>query len=319
MSGRKDLTRSEQVRLRRESKNSKRVKRAVKEATRPAPPVTSRSRQFVATPKRKTVRNTRRRFHISLPAARQETRTLSIPRPRLGMRPLSFLLSLLFGAALYFAYNLPEFRVTQAQIAGNQLIPAQELNAAMNITGQPIFLLRPAELETRLRLNYPELTSVGVTVELPNVVSVHVVERRPVVRWEQGDGYTWISEDGVAFRPRGEIPELISVVAVSAPALTLSAADPLNPVPFISTEMVQALKGLAGHVPPGMAIIYDPVLGFGWNDPRGWLVYFGTKASDVELKMRVYESMVNSLAQRGIRPAMINVTHPTAPYYRISQ
>jgi hypothetical protein len=232
---------------------------------------------------------------------------------------LSFLLVLLFGAALYFAYNLPQFRVTQAQVTGNRLIPSLELNAAMNVTGQPIFLLKLDELETRLRLNYPELTSVEVTVELPNIVSVKVVERRPVIRWEQGGGYTWISDDGVAFRPRGEIPELISVVAVSAPALMLSAADPLNPVPFISTEMVQAVEGLAGHVPPGMAVIYDPVLGFGWNDPRGWLVYFGTKDSDVELKMRVYESMVNSLSQRGIRPVMINVTHPTAPYYRISQ
>ena len=58
--------------------------------------------------------------------------------------------------------------------------------------------------------------------------------------------------------------------------------------------------------------------GFGWNDPRGWRVYFGTSANDVELKMRVYESMVNSLTQRGIRPAMINVTYPTAPYYRMS-
>lgn len=319
MSDRKDLTRAEQVRLRRERDTSRRVKRAVKEATRPAPPVTSRARQAVADPKRKPVRNARRRFQVALPTARSDVRTLSVPRPRLGMRLFSFLLSLLLGAAIYFAYNLPQFRVMQAQITGSQLIPAQELNAALNITGQPIFLLKPAELETRLRLNYPELVSVKVTVSLPNVVSVMVTERRPVVRWEQGGGYTWISEDGVAFRPRGEIAELISVVAVSAPTLTLSAPDPLNPVPFISTEMVQALKGLAGHVPPGMAIIYDPVFGFGWNDPRGWRVYFGTKASDVELKMRVYESMVNSLTQRGIHPALINVTYPTAPYYRMSQ
>jgi hypothetical protein len=34
--------------------------------------------------------------------------------------------------------------------------------------------------------------------------------------------------------------------------------------------------------------------------------------------MRVYESMVNSLTQRGIRPALINVTYPTAPYYSIT-
>ena len=69
----------------------------------------------------------------------------------------------------------------------------------------------------------------------------------------------------------------------------------------------------------GVPVLYESEMGFGWNDPRGWRVYFGTKASDVELKMRVYESMVNSLAQRGIRPALINVTYPTAPYYRMTQ
>jgi hypothetical protein len=174
-------------------------------------------------------------------------------------------------------------------------------------------------LETRLRLNYPELVSVRVDVSLPNLVSVNLTERKPVIRWEQGDGYTWIAEDGVAFKPRGEIAGLISVVAESAPPAGGSGADPLNPAPFISTEMIQAVKGLAGHVPPGMSILYDARMGFGWNDPRGWRVYFGATGHDVELKMRVYESMVDSLMQRGIRPVLINVTYPTAPYYRMTQ
>jgi cell division septal protein FtsQ len=199
------------------------------------------------------------------------------------------------------------------------MLSAQEVNSVMGVTNQQIFSLRPAELETRLRLNFPELVSAEVSVALPNIVSVNLVERHPVIRWEQGGSYTWIAEDGVAFRPRGEMAELISVIAESAPALSLNASDPLNPMPFISTEMVQALKRLGAHVPPGMIIIYNPNYGFGWNDPRGWRVYFGTSADDVELKMRVYEAMVNSLTQRGIRPAMINVTYPTAPYYRITQ
>ena len=97
------------------------------------------------------------------------------------------------------------------------------------------------------------------------------------------------------------------------------STDPLTPAPFISAEMVQSLKGLAGHVPQGVPILYDAGSGFGWNDPRGWRVYFGTSARDVELKMRVYESMVVSLTQRGIRPALINVTYPAAPYYRMSE
>jgi hypothetical protein len=83
--------------------------------------------------------------------------------------------------------------------------------------------------------------------------------------------------------------------------------------------MVQALKGLAAHVPPGQSILYDQSFGFGWNDPRGWRVYFGPGGSDVELKMRVYESMVDSLTIRGIRPALINVMYPAAPYYRMNK
>ena len=316
MSEKKDLSRSEQVRLRRESNTVKRVQRARKDATRPVPPVTSRTRQAGAAPKRKSAKNTRRRYQVALTSA-SDARPISIPRPRLGIRLLSFLVVALIGAAIYFVYTLPAFRVTQAKVTGNQLISAEELSAAMSITGQPIFMLKPSDLETRLRLNYPELASVNVSVSLPNVVAVNVVERRPVVRWEQGGGYTWIAEDGVAFRPRGENPELISVMAVAAPALDLRASDPLNPVPFISTDMVQALKGLGTHVPPGMPILYDPTLGFGWNDPRGWSVYFGTSSYDIELKMRVYETLVSSLTQRGIRPVMINVTYPTAPYYRI--
>jgi POTRA domain-containing FtsQ-type protein len=319
MREKKDLTRAEEVRLRRENESAKRVKRAGKEATRPVPVVTTRAHRTAASV-RKPARNARRRFQVALPILpTDDVRTISFPRPRFGMRAVSFILAAVIGTAIYLAYNLPYFRVTQAQVLGNQMLSSPEIDSVMGLTGRPIFSLKPADLETRLRLNFPELVSADVIVSLPNHVSVTLVERHPVVRWEQGGGYTWIAEDGVAFRPRGDMPELISVIAESAPALTLSASDPLNPTPFISTGMVQALKELAGHVPPGMSIIYSPDFGFGWNDPRGWRVYFGTSANDVELKMRVYESLVNSLTQRGIRPAMINVTFPTAPYYRMSQ
>jgi len=323
MSDKKEATRSELVRLRREKENAKRMERAMKEATRPIPPVITRAKPDVLKPARKPpqkpAQNARRRFHIALPLPRPDIRSFSIPRPRLGWRLLSFFLVAIFGAAIYFAFQRPELRVTEAQVTGNQILTPAEVNSVLNIAGQPVFLLIPSDLETRLRLNYPELASVRVTVSLPNLVSVQLFERKPIIRWEQGGGYTWVAEDGVAFRPRGEMIGLISIVAASAPPVEGSGSDPLSPTPFISTEMVQAVKGLAGHVPPGQAILYDQSFGFGWNDPRGWRAYFGTGASDVELKMRVYESMVNSLTVRGIRPALINVSFPTAPYYRMSQ
>lgn len=324
MSEKRELTRAELVRLRREKENAKRTQRAAKEATRPLPAITTRAEREPAKPKRRTphASSTRRRFQIALlpVAPGAEMRSIHIPRPRLGPRLLSFIFVALLGAGLYCAFNLPDFRVVEAQVTGNQVLSAGEINSALNIAGQPIVTVVPADLETRLRLNYPEIVFAKVTVALPNVVSVVVLERRPVVRWEQGGGYTWVAEDGVAFRPRGEDPGLISVVALSAPPTEGNVSpDPLTPAPFISAEMVQALKKLGGHVPPGVPILYDASFGFGWNDPRGWRVYFGTRAADVELKMRVYDSMMASLTQRGIRPAVVNVTYPTAPYYRMSE
>lgn len=321
MSEKRELSRADLVRIRRESENTQQMKRAALEAARAIAPVTPRRDSGMTKPKRRAANpgRGRRRFQVALPVSRTDFRPTALPRFRFGWRTLSLIFTASLGLLIYLAFNRPELRVVEAKITGNQLLAPSELNSVLNVAGQPIFVLIPEDLETRLRLHYPELVSVDVEVSMPNIVSVSIVERQPVIRWEQAGGYTWIAEDGIAFRPRGEVLGLISVVALSGPTIETVSIDPLTPAPFISTEMIESLKGLAGHVPPGESILFDSVLGFGWNDPRGWRVYFGTSANDVELKMRVYESMVASLTQRGIRPALINVTYPTAPYYRMSQ
>jgi hypothetical protein len=328
MSERKDLSRSDLVRLRRDREKKQRMQRAATEATRAAPPMTRRASRESGKPKRKSTRSDaprsrRRQFQNALLPVAPDTELrgigISISRPHLGPRLFSFFVLALLATALYLAFTLPQLRVGAAQVTGNQMLSPAEINSSLNIAGQPVFLLVPSKLETNLRRSFPEIVSAKVDVMLPNVVSIYVNERKPVIRWEQGGSYTWISEDGVAFRPRGDAVGLISVVAASAPPTEGNVSpDPLTPAPFISTEIVQAIRGLAGHVPPGMPILFDASFGLGWDDPRGWRVYFGTKAGDVELKMRVYESMVTSLTQRGIKPALINVTYPTAPYYRMS-
>lgn len=325
MSEKKDVSRAEAVRLRRKRDSKTRVERARKESTRTVP-VTSRRQDSVSSRRRSapagTSRSARRRFQNALlPVAPDaELRGISISRPNLGKRLPSFLVVALLATALYLAFSMPQLRVAQAQVSGNQILTPSQVDEALNISGQPAFLLIPAELEKRLRLQFPELAAARVDIVLPNTVSVQVVERKPVVRWEQGDGYTWVSEDGIAFRPQGDLPGLITVTALSAPPIEgIVSSDPLTPAPFLAPEMVKSIKGLAARVPPGVTILYEEGFGFGWNDPRGWKVYFGTSARDMELKMRVYESLVASLTQRGIQPALINVTYPTAPYYRLSE
>ena len=322
MREKREHTRADLVRIRRERESAQQIKRAAIEAARALSPSTPLVNQDIVRTRRKPAKSGRgrRRYQVAVPLPDTDFRTIRMPRLRLGWRALSFAFAASLGLLIYLAFQRPELRVMEAEVTGNRLLAPSEINSVLKVAGRPIFTLIPQDLETRLRLNYPELVSVKVDVSLPNHVSVNILERQPIIRWEQGDSYTWIAEDGIAFKPRGEILGLISVVALSGPTIDEhTSPDPLIPAPFISTEMVQSLKGIAGRVPPGEPILYDAGLGFGWNDPRGWRVYFGTSADDIDLKMRVYESMVTSLTQRGIRPALINVTYPTAPYYRMSQ
>jgi cell division protein FtsQ len=240
--------------------------------------------------------------------------------PQVKWRLLSSLLSLLLGAAMYVAWTIPDFRVAAPRVSGNQAISADEIRAVMGSTGKCIFSLVPTELEIQLRRNFPELLSARVSVGLPNEVSVTVSERTPAILWQQGDGYTWIDDSGVAFRPRGTAADLITVTALTAPDPGAAGnTDTFTPAPYLSADLVNSIKMLAAQAPPGTSMLFDSRYGLGWSDVRGWQAFFGTGAREMSLRLLVYQSLVSALQARGMAPAFINVQFPTAPYYRMNQ
>jgi hypothetical protein len=266
--------------------------------------------------------STKRRFQaaFSIPGFELRLPAISLPRVEGKSRILSAFIFLMLGAVLYLAFTLPEFQVNRAQVYGNQRLSADDINSVLGSSGQPIFTLNPSDLETRLRLNYPELVSAKATLGLPNILTVNIEERKPVILWQQGGGFTWIDSSGVAFRPRGSVDNLIPVAAVAPPEPGVpSVNDPLSPLPYLSVEMVKAIQTLAPSVPAGTTMVYDPRFGLGWLDTRGWQVSFGSNAKDMALKLQVYQSLVTSLTQQGIIPTFISVQYANAPYYRMSQ
>jgi len=329
MSPKKASPRSETVRQKRQSGSKPRrpVKRksraSSKSSYRELPPITARGvvNEYALERRKKAGK---RRYNAASSVSRSLLNVLPLPLPRTRIQPgwrlLSFCLVLLLGAGLYLFLTSSTFHVTNAQISGNQRITADEINAALELNGRPVFLQTPAKLEERALRAYPELASVEVTVDLPNIVSVEVTEREPIIQWQQDDGYAWIDETGTAFRPRGEAGNLIVVQALDAPPATnLTMENPVVPPPFISQETVKALVALAPYVPAGTPILYDPDTGLSWTDGRGWQAVFGLSDADVDVKVRVYQSMVDWLTQRGIRPNLINVAYPGAPFYRSEQ
>ena len=314
-------SRSETVRKRRKQQAGERLTNSAVLATRTIAPITSRTSAMPMAPQAgRPVARRRNEAAWSMPGIEIRMPMISFSGPGAMWRFVSFGLSLLLGAGLYLAATSPAFQAAPPQVSGNQHIPAEEIASVLGIGNAPVIELIPRDLERRLRLNFPELLEARVTIGLPDQVYVELVERTPRIAWHQDGGYTWVDDTGVAFRPRGAADNLISVEAQNAPTPSgASATDPLAPLPFLSPELVTAIKALGPHAPAGTALVYDARYGLGWSDGRGWQAFFGDQARDMALKLRVYESMVEMVGTKGISPAFISVQYPSAPYYRMTQ
>jgi cell division protein FtsQ len=297
----------------------KELEQTSRRALRPAAPVVSRApRKTNVGVNTGRVENLRR-FNIALGTPGIQTRrpTFSLPNIRADGRLTSLLVVFILGLAIYLVLSLPYFHIPSVTVIGNNRVTREEIGAVAGVIGQSIFTVQPEEAATRLRMNYPELASVEVKAYLPNHVYVTVTEREPVIFWQQGEGYTWIDAQGVAFRPRGVATGLVPVIGVTNPPVgTTPVVDATTPPPFMQKELVDAILALAPSVPAGSTMLFDAKDGLGWTDSRGWKAYFGTSVQNIPLKVRVYQSLVDSLMSRGKSPSIINVAYPDAPYYR---
>jgi cell division protein FtsQ len=145
-----------------------------------------------------------------------------------------------------------------------------------------------------------------------------VVERTPILLWSQGENITWIDANGISFMPRGNVPGLIPIASngnppnVAPPDLKQSVYNQ----PFISPDMVQAIVTLYPQVPDGSPMIFDPKYGMGWQDPRGWSVYFGQNTQDIPMKLKVYQAILDTITKQGVQPTLISVEYLDAPFYK---
>ncbi len=101
------------------------------------------------------------------------------------------------------------------------------------------------------------------------------------------------------FYPRGEAEVALTVVATGNPPTAmmealeetedLSEADVTELTTGLTRttpEFIDALFALQNYLPEGSTLQYDPEFGLGWQDPSGWLVYFGSDISNIDLKWR---------------------------------
>ena len=319
-----NLSRAAIVRQRRAERKAQEAKEALENRVlKPVAPIRpSESTSFIGTKKRKVKiqRYEANAFAPTSDAIRiKPIAPITMPEIRVEWRAATAALAILLSVALYLLFTSPYFMVAAPQIRGNQYLTSETLNETLALNGKTIFTIVPQNLERELLLTHPGLADVQVTLSLPNVASVTVRERQPALIWQQDGKVAWIDVEGVAFKATSYLEGLITVTALGsppAPAIDSSTWSELKPPPYIEPETVIALQSLVLHVPQGTPIIYDPESGLGWTDPRGWTVQLGNITEEIGLKLRLYETMVTWFEQNNIRPVLVNLEHPHAPYYR---
>lgn len=323
-------SRAEELRERRKTRPRKTsrssvFRKAKHSKTSSTPPVMVRGdRQFKSGLGSARNKRIKRRYDVALSTPGAEIRLPSIPRIQVGWRILSAILAGLLGYLLYVYSYSPAYRVTATEVEGQQRISKHDINIVANVAEQPIFSIDPADIERNLEEAFFDLSDVTVMVSVPSSVTVVIEERSPILAWNQDGQSMWIDSSGIAFPPRGE----------SGPSVIVEALDPLpsasneididtvsenESVRFLPPQLLSAILAISVHVPPDTPLFYTEERGLGWQDKQGWDVFFGTDLKDIEMKLSVYDAIVDFLLREGIQPELISVEFVHAPYYRVER
>jgi hypothetical protein len=350
------FNRSEKIRQRRNQRSQERVVRAtnVIHTRRPTvnPTVTVRGSGMGRPILNHATSQTRRKYYVALDAAGTELSMPSLPMIRPGWRLLSGLVVVTMVILLILVASSSTFQVKSPRVSGLQRLGQADVEAVMDIKGNSIIMVDPSALRTKIEAAFPELSSVSVNISLPATVSVSVRERQPVMAWKIKDTVIWIDAEGAMFSPHGDagslltiesdsnpplaqvlVPPAVATSAITTPASATTggstttdtaSASAVAPVQDLSKQRVdmnilKAATILGSQMPDKSVLVYNYLSGLGWTDQRGWKVYFGLNLDDIEPKFIMYETIVDQLTQKNIKPAVISVEDINAPFYRLEQ
>ena len=280
-------------------------------SSRRMPPVQSRSGLGAGNPAVDSRPLPRRRVDVPLSANGAEIRLPAVPEMGNRWRFLSGLLAFSLMVGLIMLTQATFFQVKGIQIEGLENYTEGEISQAINIVGSSIFFVDPELVKEDLRLTYPGLSEVAVEISWPASVLISLEERIPVLAWNWDGHVRWVDHNGVAFEPHHPGVDLIQVNSAMLPPTVENR--------FVDPRIVDTVAILASYIPEDVELLFDVDHGLGWQDNRGWVVYFGFNDDDAHQKMMIYQALVEYLKGKRITPRVINVEYVESPYFRMEQ
>jgi hypothetical protein len=325
-----DMSRSEKIRTRNQKSRKDSQKRpfghnATRKQTKHQVPITRR-----ATSHAPVINHQRRKVHVPLKTKGAEVQLPAFPKLQLGWRFISGLVFIISLVVVISLSSSSMFEISTINLQGAQRLGSDMILAHVDLAGRSIISVHPAEIENLITESFPSLKQVSVSVGLPASVSIQVIERQPLILWQDNNSALWIDADGVMFPIRGEAEVSQTVIANGAPPEAPTAGEVESEeeipgrllleemtYPRTSPEFVQGLLSLNNYLPESSDLQYDPQFGLGWRDPNGWLVYFGRKTSNLDIKLAEYEAIITALQEDNITPALISIEFLRAPFMRL--
>jgi hypothetical protein len=222
-------------------------------------------------------------------------------------RLLAFFGVLVIGVlGLSFALTSPAFRVQQVNVVGTDNRALAQSIQHMGVQGQNIFLVDTTALADRIDA-LPVVESANLEKQLPNQLTVTVVERTPVLLWQTKQGTYSVDKYGIVIAPASETSGATSLRTLDArsegqtihPGVQLNRAD----IAF-AMEVFNRLPQMAGIT--SFTLRYDSKISVeGGNgsyvveSTGGWVAYLGGAHDTNPLDNRLIElQQILAMAQR---------------------
>ncbi|MBK9123295.1 MAG: FtsQ-type POTRA domain-containing protein [Chloroflexi bacterium] len=199
------------------------------------------------------------------------------------------------------------FIVRGISVSGTTYLDTREIFRYTGIAEQHVLQVDPARIQATL-LEIPTIADAVVTLTWPpDMIRIRITEREPVLVWNQNGVEAWVDIHGrVLTAPPEDRPDLLRVN-------TRGIEEPISINDSIPQDVVDGARQLKDLVPTERRLRYDPFLGLGFRDDRGWEAWFGS-GLDMPVKILVYNQLVDTLLARGITPSVVNVANPDRPY-----
>jgi hypothetical protein len=255
----------------------------------------------VVVPSAAKKRKRRNRQRFKLPTALLKQIAFSARWMSLGLVAVCiFALVLISRDNSFYLFSMP--------ITGNVSIPTSEIIATSGLSGLHIFAADPNQAASLVG-QMPGVISATVTLEWPNHVSIKIAEDSPVAMWSQNGHNYWITGQGHLVPAR---------VSTSGLLLIESEEDePSRENLYVPDDVLEGALMLRDLRPNIDRLSYQMGNGLGYQDGRGWQVYFGS-GQNMEQKLVVYEAIVEDLLSNSITPAYISVRNGLKPYYSLN-